>query len=368
MSIGCGAHWRSSRCNCAAASASTTSSADQSSTQGSGSCSVTERRRDTASTSSTAGLTQPMSPLTPLVSGRSSAVASATRRGNEYHCGDERLKRWVYSIDNCSNFCCWPVGAVQVEQHQPGLDMAGTRGVRPHQHRQRLLALVEIGVGKGDDGLVQLGVVHHLAHLDGQAAIGVEGAVGPRAAAGRWVGLGRSAACRRCPGADDAWRRRACRRATGTAGRPPAAQRRLQAVQRRQAVQRWVARPWRERRSHRPAVVERHRLGGGAVEVGRLLRRGGGNAAAEAAGASACRAAPARRPSAARSRRSWPSRPCRRAPRCFPTAGPRSRRPWMTHPARPAARVTGLLGAACAGCPAHACARSHCGACARPWP
>ena len=42
---------------------------------------------------STGGLIQPTSPLTPRVSGRSSALASATRLGSEYHCGDERLKR-----------------------------------------------------------------------------------------------------------------------------------------------------------------------------------------------------------------------------------------------------------------------------------
>ena len=47
--------------------------------------------------------------------------------------------------------------------------MAGCTGV--NQVQQTAFALVEIGIGEGDDGIVQLGVVDDLHHMDIQLAM-----------------------------------------------------------------------------------------------------------------------------------------------------------------------------------------------------
>ena len=71
-------------------------------------------------------------------------------------------------------------GAIQIEQHQPGLRMLCACTARPRELRDRLLALLEVGVGEGDHRLIQLGVVHRLADLDGEwvAEVGTIGVGG----------------------------------------------------------------------------------------------------------------------------------------------------------------------------------------------
>jgi len=59
-----------------------------------------------------------------------------------------------------------PGGAMQVEQHQPGVGMLCARAALAHQIGQRLLALREIGVGERDHRFVEVGIVHDLADLD----------------------------------------------------------------------------------------------------------------------------------------------------------------------------------------------------------
>ena len=66
-------------------------------------------------------------------------------------------------------------GAVQVEQHQPGFGMRMALAALPGEVGQGLLALLEIGVREGDHRFVQLGVVGHLAHLDGERMCKVAG-------------------------------------------------------------------------------------------------------------------------------------------------------------------------------------------------
>ena len=53
--------------------------------------------------------------------------------------------------------------AVEVEQHEPRLGVLRTRAAVAGQPRERLLALLEVGVGEGDHRLVELGVVADLA-------------------------------------------------------------------------------------------------------------------------------------------------------------------------------------------------------------
>ena len=72
-------------------------------------------------------------------------------------------------------------GAVQVEQHQPGLGMLGACAAGAGDALQRLFALREVGIGEGDHGLVELGVVHDLADLHRERVAEVD-ARRPRAA------------------------------------------------------------------------------------------------------------------------------------------------------------------------------------------
>jgi hypothetical protein len=58
--------------------------------------------------------------------------------------------------------------AIEVEQHQPGLGMLRAGAARAGLRRQRLLALLEVGVGEGDHRLVEIGVVGDLGARRGE--------------------------------------------------------------------------------------------------------------------------------------------------------------------------------------------------------
>jgi len=58
--------------------------------------------------------------------------------------------------------------AVQVKQHHPRVGTVVTHTARLQQLDQAVFALLEIGVGKGNDGLVQIRVVHNFTHINGK--------------------------------------------------------------------------------------------------------------------------------------------------------------------------------------------------------
>ena len=136
--------------------------------------------------------------------------------------------------------------------------------------------MVEIGVGERNHRFVELGVMHHLAHLDSQTAVAINGDVN------HWLGspggTHRSSIWpRRCgrarrPGADHARRRDAQRRHARCHhhrrghGRKQAVAKRWQVVQSRTTGSASGRVAWQGTR------VKRHRLGRCAVEVGRVLR------------------------------------------------------------------------------------------------
>eukprot|EP01137_Pigoraptor_chileana_P033518 Opistho-2@24509 len=61
-----------------------------------------------------------------------------------------------------------PGGAVQVEQHEPGLRVVRAFAVIRDEAADRALAALELGIGEGNHRLVELGIVGDLVDLDGE--------------------------------------------------------------------------------------------------------------------------------------------------------------------------------------------------------
>ena len=126
MSSCCSPQWRNRSDSCVAASASTLRSAVQSKTHGSGICSVCERSRATASMSSSSGQTQPTSP--PAHAAAALGTGRVCHRVGDQLGQREPLRRRPAELlrvveRQALELVLLAGGAVQVEQHQPGLGM-----------------------------------------------------------------------------------------------------------------------------------------------------------------------------------------------------------------------------------------------------